>query len=305
MKGLCLLLSLFLAPFVFSQKRTFTVSELKINDERPHFSLNYSKNNKVHYISYLLNKNGKIKTVIGEPILTVFEAEIIDNDIKSEIPIVLAEGVTMTNVSSVILSPEGKHLYVTVTYNNKNSPKGDFSIENFHIEVGEFVAGVGWTNFKVLPFCNPKYSYGHPTFSKDGKTMYFIANIKGGKEATKGASDIFKVDVLGNNTFSEPINLGIKVNSFSKEMYPFISDDNTLYFASNRPNGFGGFDIYKSKMTVDGSFDKAEKLPEPINSKQDDFCFVIDSKNRTGFFSSKRTLGGKGEDDIYYFMSLE
>lgn len=304
MKGLCLLLFLLLVTLTFSQEPIYIVSELKINDERPHFSLNYHKNNKVHYISYLLNKNGKIKTVVGEPILTVFEAEIIQEGIENETPVVLDASVALTNVSSAVLSPDGKHLYVTVTYNNKNSPKGDFNIENFHMEVGEFVAGVGWTNFKVLPFCNPKYSYGHPTFSKDGKTMYFIANIKGGKEATKGASDIFKVDVLGNNTFSEPTNLGIKVNSFSKEMYPFISDDNTLYFASNRPNGFGGFDIYKSKMLADGSFDKAEKLPEPINSKQDDLCFVIDSNNKTGYFSSKRN-GGKGEDDIYYFTYLK
>ncbi|OYX22539.1 MAG: hypothetical protein B7Z06_11515, partial [Flavobacteriales bacterium 32-35-8] len=301
MKGLCLLFVLLLAPFVFSQEPIYTVSELKINDERPHFSLNIHKN-KVYYISYLLNKNRKIKTVLGNPSLTVFEAEIIDGEIVNETPIELDSETHVTNVSSVLLSPEGTNLYITVTYNNKNSPKGDFNIENFHIEVGEFIEGVGWTNFKVLPFCNPKYSYGHPTFSKDGKTMYFIANIKGGKEVAKGASDIFKVDVLGNNTFGEPTNLGIKVNSFSKEIYPFISDDNTLYFASNRPNGYGGFDIYKSKMDTDGNFEKAEKLPESINSKQDDLCFVIDSKNGTGFFSSKRS-GGKGEDDIYYFIS--
>ncbi len=300
MNRLCFLLFLLSTCSVFSQEETYSISELKINDERPHFSLNYYKDGKVQYISYLQNKNGKIKTVLGNPILTIFEAQMSDGDIINETPINLDPEVNITNVSSVLLSQDGKHLYITVTYNNKNKPKGDFNQDNFHMEVGEFVTGLGWTNFKVLPFCNPKYSYGHPAFSKDGKIMYFIANIKGGKETTKGASDIFKVDILENNTYSEPKNLGIKVNSFSKEMYPFISEDNTLYFASNRPNGLGGFDIYKSNMNKDGTFEKAEKLPEPINSKHDDFCFIIDSDNKTGFFSSKR-VEGKGVDDIYYF----
>lgn len=300
MKGLYLCLFFLIVPLVYSQEETYTISELAINDERPHFSLNYYKDGKVNYISYLLSKNGKIKTVLGNPSLTIFESQIIDGDIINETPIELGSEANITNVSSVILSPDGKHLYITTTYNNKNKPKGNFNEENFHIEVGEFVIGVGWGNFKVLPFCNPKYSYGHPAFGKDGKTMYFISNIRGGKEAAKGASDIFKVDVLEDNSFSEPKNLGIKVNSYSKEMYPFISDNNTLYFASNRPNGFGGFDIYKSKINKDGSFEKAEKLPEPINSKQDDFCFIIDSNGKTGYFSSKR-IEGKGFDDIYYF----
>ena len=75
-------------------------------------------------------------------------------------------------------------------------------------------------------------------------------------------------------------------------MFQFIDEDNTLYFASNRPNGFGGFDIYKSVMNVDGTFDKAETLLQPINSNQDDFCFIINSTTKTGYFSSKRDGGG-------------
>tara|TARA_R110002049_G_scaffold143647_5_gene305850 strand:+ start:1818 stop:2084 length:267 start_codon:yes stop_codon:yes gene_type:complete len=83
-------------------------------------------------------------------------------------------------------------------------------------------------------------------------------------------------------------------------MFPFISTDNTLYFASNRPNGFGGFDIYKSKMNDDGTFEKAQKLPKPINSNKDDFSLIINSNNNSGYLSSKRN-GGRGDDDIYYF----
>ena len=78
-----------------------------------------------------------------------------------------------------------------------------------------------------------------------------------------------------------------------------MSSDSILYFASNRPNGFGGYDIYKSKLKDDNTFEKAVKLPKPINSNKDDFCFIINYENE-GYFTSKRK-GGKGDDDIYYF----
>ena len=155
-------------------------------------------------------------------------------------------------------------------------------------------------NFNVLPFCKPRYSYEHPAISPDGKTMYFTSNLRGGKETSKGPSDIFKVDILQNNTYSQPKNLGSKVNSYCVEMFPFMADDNTLYFSSNRPNGFGGYDIYKCTLNSNGAFKTAINLPKPINSSADDICFIVDSKNKSGYFSSKRS-GGNGGDDIYYF----
>ena len=82
-------------------------------------------------------------------------------------------------------------------------------------------------------------------------------------------------------------------------MFPYMAHDNTLYFASNKPNGVGGFDIYKSVMNGDGTFEKAEILSKPINSKESDIRFVID-ENGSGYVASKRK-GGKGDDDIYYF----
>lgn len=185
------------------------------------------------------------------------------------------------------------------TYSSKTMPKGKFNKANFHLEVGEFKNGVGFTNFKVLSFCQPKFSYGHPALSIDGKTLYFTANIKGGRQSTKGGSDIFKVDVLGDNTFSDPVNLGYKVNSYSREMFPIITDD-ALYFSSDRRNGFGGYDIYKSEIDSTGAFLKAEKLPRPINSVLDDFSYVLFSDEKSGLLVSKRS-GGKGDDDIYYF----
>lgn len=83
-------------------------------------------------------------------------------------------------------------------------------------------------------------------------------------------------------------------------MFPFFSANNTLYFSSNRPGGFGGYDLYKSEMNAEGVFETAEKMPKPINSVKDDFNFITKDNDSSGYFSSKR-LKGKGDDDIYFF----
>ncbi|MEN3324369.1 hypothetical protein VP395_11575 [Mariniflexile soesokkakense] len=280
----------------FSQTEVYSVKNIEMNTEYPHFGLMLVNNSKIIFTSYLLDNKGRLKRFQGNPVLSIFEGELFENgSIKNIKNIEIAPDEKIKYITSATLSPDSKKLYLTTTTSD------DFSEDNFQIKVGAFKEGEGWIHFETLPFCNPKYSYAHPAISIDGKTLYFTSNIRGGKETTKGGSDIFMVNILDDNTFSEPKNLGSKVNSYSKEMFPFISADNTLYFASNRPNGFGGFDIYKSKMIADGAFEKAEKLPKPINSFQDDFCLVIDSANNSGYFSSKRD-GGKGDDDIYYFI---
>ena len=289
-------ISIFLISCIgFSQTEKFNVKNVSINNEYPHFGLMLVNNSKIIFTSYVLDKKDRLKRFQGNPLLTVFEGEIENGVIQNIKNIEIDPAEKLNYITSATMSSNGKQLYITTTLNDNAIDE-----DNFQIKAGEFKSGVGWSNFKTLAFCSPKYSYAHPTLSKDGKTLYFTSNIRGGKETTKGGSDIFKVAILENNKFGEPINLGSKVNSYSKEMFAFIAEDNTLYFASNRPGGFGGFDIYKSKMSTDGTFEKAEKLPEPINSSKDDFCFIIKKDNKTGYFSSKRD-GGKGDDDVYYF----
>ncbi len=293
---------LFLVGIVgFTQNEDYSITNLNINTDHPHFGLMYTANNKIIFTSYLLTKKGKVKKSAGNPVLAIFKGELSNNgQISNAKPISIDPKYGISHITSASISPNGKQLYLTTNYSNKDRPNGNFKPTNFHIKVGEYKADLGWTNFKVLPFCKPKFSYAHPCLSKDGKTLYFIANIRGGKETTKGGSDIFKVKILENGKYSEPKNLGSKVNSYSREMFPFIGSDNTLYFASNRPSGYGGFDIYKSKMNEDGIFLKAQKMPKPINSNKDDFSFIIDEQNETGYFSSKR-IKGKGDDDVYFF----
>jgi tetratricopeptide (TPR) repeat protein len=154
-----------------------------------------------------------------------------------------------------------------------------------------------WTNISELPFDSDNYSTSHPALSPDEKTMYFASDMPG----TLGQSDIFKVQINENGYFGTPENLGKTINTEGRETFPFVSDENELYFASDGHPGLGGLDVFVSKINADRSFDEVQNVGDGVNSPKDDFAYLIDSKTRRGFFTSNRE-GGQGFDDIYKFL---
>ncbi|MDO1500995.1 hypothetical protein Q2T40_12715 [Winogradskyella maritima] len=285
---------------VFSQEATYTVTNLEMNDKNPHFGLAYSNDGKVLITSFKTNKKGRIITDGPDPVLGLYEGNVSANgEITNIEAFKIADSEDIQHIVSATYSPDGKKLYVSTKYGKrKNAPKGKFKDTNLHIEVAELTIS-GWSGFEVLSFCKPKFSYAHPTLSADGKYMFFISDMKGtGKQYTKGKSDIYRVEMLSDGTFSEPENVGPNVNSYALEMFPFMSKDNVLFFSSNKPGGLGSYDIYSAKMNPDGTFEKAERLPKPINSTESDISFMLTGTN-TGYLTSKRKKG-KGDDDIYY-----
>lgn len=138
---------------------------------------------------------------------------------------------------------------------------------------------------------------GQPTFSIDGKTLYFVSNRKGGY----GGMDIWKT-TFGNGRWTEPVNLGPEINTEWDEMSPFIHfDDRTLYFSSNRPEGMGGFDLFVSSHEYDGGpWGKPENLGYPINTEGDDNNLIVSADGRTAIYASERE-GGYGKMDLYSF----
>lgn len=153
-----------------------------------------------------------------------------------------------------------------------------------------------WGNVTELPFNSNQYSVAHPMLSPDNKTLYFASDMPG----TSGQSDLYKVAINDDGSFGKHENLGTTINTEGRETFPFISDENELYFASDGHPGLGGLDVFVSKIEQDGSFKEVQNVGAPVNGSQDDFAFLMDSKTRNGFFTSNRT-GGKGFDDIYKF----
>jgi len=154
-----------------------------------------------------------------------------------------------------------------------------------------------WVNVQELPFNSNEYSIAHPALSVDEKTLYFASDMPG----TKGLSDLFSVTINSDGTYGTPQNLGFPINTASRETFPFISNDNKLYFASDGHPGLGGLDIFVSDVSPINNYKEIQNVGAPVNSSKDDFGFLVDSNKNLGFFTSNRE-GGQGSDDIYKFV---
>lgn len=135
---------------------------------------------------------------------------------------------------------------------------------------------------------------GHPAISPDGKYLYYVSDAIGGF----GGKDIFRSRVIGND-FGPMENLGPEINTPGDEMFPYVRDSVTLYFASNGHPGMGGLDLFKATQDSTGKW-HVENLKAPINSMADDFGITFEGKKEKGFFSSNRN-DARGYDHLYSF----
>jgi outer membrane protein OmpA-like peptidoglycan-associated protein/tetratricopeptide (TPR) repeat protein len=207
---------------------------------------------------------------------------------------------TKFNESTPVFTKDGKTIYFTRN-NYLDGKKGKDGNDNTLVKIYKAsLENEKWVNITELPFDSDNYSTAHPILSPDEKTMYFVSDMPG----TIGLSDLFKVQINDDGTFGNPVNLGRPINTEGRETFPFVNDDNEIYFASDGHPGLGGLDIFVSKINADGTFGKVQNVGMDANSPKDDFGYWIDTKSRRGFFSSNRD-GGQGYDDIYKFLETK
>ena len=202
--------------------------------------------------------------------------------------------------SSVVFTKDGKTVYFT----RNNDSRGNFSRDESGVSRLKLYRGVleegSWTNITELPFNNDAYSVAHPALNAAEDKLYFASDMQG----TLGASDIYVVDIKSDGTYSNPRNLGNSINTEGRETFPFVSEDNVLYFASDGHPGLGGLDVFATDITNENNEYEILNVGKPINSKVDDFSFIINNSTQKGFFASNRE-GGMGDDDIYQFIEKE
>ncbi len=139
---------------------------------------------------------------------------------------------------------------------------------------------------------------GQPTISEGELILYFSADRKGGT----GGKDIW-VTTRDNKSdeFRRPMNLGEVVNTPGDEMFPFLRNDTTLFFASDGHGGMGGLDIFVTTVDTSGNWGEPQNLKFPMNSTVDDFGVVFHPEEEYGYLSSNRK-GTRGQEDIWYFI---
>lgn len=149
------------------------------------------------------------------------------------------------------------------------------------------------------PAINTNHWETQPSFSSDGKTLYFIRGLRG-RGGVKD-QDIYFSTIGEDGRFTPAQKVPGPVNSAMKEESVFIHPDNqTLYFSSDGHPGLGGLDIFVSKRTPTGEWGEPVNLGYPINSSVDDNSLLVEPSGRLAFFSSDRK-GGFGGLDVYQF----
>jgi len=131
---------------------------------------------------------------------------------------------------------------------------------------------------------NSEHNEFYPAMAQNGNFYY-----TGDRPESKGEDDIFFSE-FKNGTYSEPISLDENINSEGYEYNAYISKDDTylIFGGYNREDGQGSGDLYISFKNGLGEWSKAKPLPQPINSKQMDYCPFVDEKNNTLYFTSRR-----------------
>jgi outer membrane protein OmpA-like peptidoglycan-associated protein len=272
-----------------NNSKSFDITETNINKKgESDFGALLANDNTLYFAS-TRNSANKTDKWNNQPYLDIYQATKNEKGQFSE-PSPVKELNTAFHDGPVTLSADGNTMFFARDGHSEgqyeNNKKDKVKIGQQGIYKATKTDGK-WGQIQAMPFNSTSYSVTNPSLSKDGKTLYFASNMEGGL----GESDIWKVSVDASG-YGTPVNLGPNVNTADRENFPFIADDNTLYFATQGRQGLGGFDVYKVNIN---RIEAAQNLGRPVNSEKDDFSFSFNKAANLGYFSSNRN----GSDAIF------
>ncbi len=229
----------------------------------------------------------------GRPFLDLYYAKH-EADDKWGMPVALKGDVNgMYHDGPATFSSDGNTMYFTRNnYLNKRSTPNSDRVINLRIFSAVNNNGE-WGNIREFPLNHKEYSVGHPTINSKGDVLYFVSDMPGGY----GGTDLWMSRKTGENTWSEPTNMGADINTAYNEAFPYLQNDTVLYFASQGHANMGGLDVFES--LYDGQkWSAPQNMKYPINTASDDFAYSVDAKGEMGFLSSNRN-GNKDIDQVF------
>ncbi len=187
-----------------------------------------------------------------------------------------------------MLSPDDKKVFIA---SGRPIEEGGEPQKNYRIWISEKTNN-GWSEAKLLPYpVNSGEHDSYPTLNSKN-TLYFFSERKGGM----GKGDIYKSE-LADGQYKKVELLGPPISTEYFEVDPFIArDDSYLITCSNKPGGFGGFDIYISFPTDEGFWTKPVNLGPEINSESDEYIPNVTPDGKYFFFTSAKS----GDRKIYW-----
>ena len=233
-------------------------------------------------------------TFDGRNLYSIYMAQKKDSASFGNVEIFSGDIVSIADEGPFCFSQEMNQIYFTRTIDVSKRARRKGSSGN---NIGIFIAdrsGDRWVNIRQFIHNDPLWNTGHPALSSDGRYLYFSSDIPGGE----GLSDIYVSENI-NGEWSEPENLGGEINSSGADLYPWISPSGELFFASDREGGMGLLDIYSSRF-YNGRWTKPVILPEPINTRSNDFAYSYGNDPAEAYFTSDRDQF----DDLYKLKSL-
>lgn len=230
----------------------------------------------------------------GRRLYNIYVAERKDSSDFSKPRVLKSDRSNKFNNGPLCFAPDGKTVYFTSEVETGKIAENRKFVNHSGIFIADLSTnGTDLVSVRPFKFNDVRYDLGQPSISRNGKYIYFASDMPGGL----GGSDIYSCELI-NGEWSSPVNLGPKVNSAGSENYPYMHTTGKLYFTSNRPGGIGKLDVYYTYLS-NGVWEDPVLLPEPINSKSDDFAFVAEDSFQKGYFASNRRTG----DEIYEFTS--
>jgi outer membrane protein OmpA-like peptidoglycan-associated protein/tetratricopeptide (TPR) repeat protein len=262
---------------------------------------------------------GKVHGWSGEPFLDYYHTAPTEDGFREATHFGGAALNSRHHEGPLVFSANGQRVFFT--RNNEVSAsikENDARTVRLKIYTAERAGDERWKAIRELDFNSGDFSNAAPALGRDGDVLVFSSTRPGGF----GGADLY-LSRWRNGEWTRPVNLGSGVNTEGDEVFPFLHEDGTLYFASDGHAGLGGLDLFAAEpdparardalvaagdWTADpadsarqalGVWLPARNMGWALNSRWDDFGLVWDAEREHGYFASNRP-GGAGGDDLYF-----